>query len=219
MGRCLKRVPIDFKWPLHQVWVGYLNPYSSVKCKSCDGTGLNPATKKIRDDWYDPDRTGVRWCNNITQDEVDALWDENRLHRDFKEKPTAQQVNEWSKHGFGHDSINHYICYTTRAKRLGVYGYCEYCGGDGELWQSDEIKALHDNWDGIEPPTGDGFQLWETTSEGSPTSPVFETLEALCEWCEANATTFASYTATKDEWWKMLNDDFVCHESNGVVFI
>jgi hypothetical protein len=55
-----------------------------------------------------------------------------------------------------------------------------------------------------EPPKGNGYQLWETTSEGSPVSPVFETLDELCEWCEANATTFADFKATKEEWKQIL---------------
>lgn len=30
-------------------------------------------------------------------------------------------------------------------------------------------------WEKTEPPTGEGWQLWETVSEGSPISPVFPT--------------------------------------------
>ena len=84
-----------------------------------------------------------------------------------------------------------------RAENLGVYGECEHCKGEGEVWENTGYQYLRDNWVQIEPPTGDGYQLWETTSEGSPESPVFETLEALCEWCEDNATTFSDYKATK----------------------
>ena len=28
------------------------------------------------------------------------------------------------------------------------------------------------------------FQLYETVTEGTPTSPVFETVEGLAQWCE-----------------------------------
>lgn len=38
----------------------------SHKCESCDGSGLNPETKQISDDWYDFANTGRRWCENIT---------------------------------------------------------------------------------------------------------------------------------------------------------
>jgi len=51
------------------------------------------------------------------------------------------------------------------------------------------------------PPEGVGFQLWETTSEGSPMSPVFDTPESLAEWLEANkVSSFASFTCSYDQW-------------------
>lgn len=71
----------------------------------------------------------------------------------------------------------------------------------------------------LAPPIGDGYQLWETTSEGSPVSPVFETLDELCEWCESNATTFADFKTTKEEWRKMLSEDCVCHKEGNIIFI
>ncbi len=61
----------------------------------------------------------------------------------------------------------------------------------------------------IEPPNGEGYQLWETTSAGSPKSPVFKTVEELAGWCENNATIFAGFTATKEEWLKMFKEDFI----------
>ena len=33
-----------------------------------------------------------------------------------------------------------------------------------------------------EPPTGDGWQLWENVSEGSPVSPVFATKEEFADY-------------------------------------
>jgi hypothetical protein len=234
MGRELKRVPMDFNWPRNMTWKGYINPHHSQKCKACDGTGLNPATKQIADNFYDFDKTGHRWCDDITQDEVDALIAENRLWNfwrrvgpngweDIDPKPivTAEMVNEVNRHhGFdSHDGINRCILIQVRAKRLGVYGTCSFCEGSGEIWASPEIKRLHEAWENFDPPTGDGYQLWETTSEGSPQSPVFKTLHKLCEWCAANATTFGSNTATAEEWHQMLDDGFVCHREGNIVFI
>ena len=57
-----------------------------------------------------------------------------------------------------------------------------------------------------EPPTGEGYQLWETTTEGSPQSPVFESLEELCDWAEENATAFADFKITKEEWFKIFTE-------------
>jgi len=50
-------------------------------------------------------------------------------------------------------------------------------------------------------PKGEGYQLWETTSEGSPMSPVFSTPEELAEWLEFNkASSFGSMTCSYDQW-------------------
>jgi len=66
---------------------------------------------------------------------------------------------------------------------------------------------------------GDGFQLWSTTSEGSPISPVFESLDELCEWASENETTFALFKASKEEWKSMLENDFVFHKEGNITFI
>ena len=64
------------------------------------------------------------------------------------------------------------------------------------------------------------IQLYETTTEGSPLSPIFKAdeLEKLCEWAAENATTFASFKATKEQWFKMLSNDFVSHTEGNVTF-
>lgn len=65
------------------------------------------------------------------------------------------------------------------------------------------------------------IQLYQTTSEGTPLSPVFraDELEKLCEWAAENATTFARYKATKEEWMRMLSNDFVYHQQGNMIFL
>lgn len=70
-----------------------------------------------------------------------------------------------------------------------------------------------------DPPTGLGYQLWETTTEGSPQSPVFATLDALATWCETHATTFADFRATKAQWLQMFGDGQVYHQEGQNIFI
>lgn len=160
-----------------------------------------------------------RWSFALTQDEVDALVDDGCL-MDFthtwkagdgwkpKEppyRPTATEVNEWAQRGMGHDSINRWICVKARAMRFGIYGECDACNGEGELWASPEVKAASEAWTRTEPPTGDGWQMWETTSEGSPISPVFDTPEALARWlADNNASAFGRDGATYDQWLRMI---------------
>ncbi|HWI12180.1 MAG TPA: hypothetical protein VNU48_12680, partial [Burkholderiaceae bacterium] len=53
MGRELKRVAIDFDWPVNKVWQGYVNPhYTAAKCIHCDGTGSSPLANHLKAQWY-----------------------------------------------------------------------------------------------------------------------------------------------------------------------
>lgn len=295
MGRTLKRVPLNFNWPMGKTWGGYLNPHARfrVDCPSCKGSGLAPDAKRFSEQWYgsapfDPVAYGSRpltidnpvlqafaeqqcrrtpdyygtgpaavarearrllkhwgasWSHQLAQADVDALVDGGRLP-DFTRRPrneeqaaqlaaaggywiresngyrpTADEVNDWSLGGMGHDGGNQYVCVKARCEREGVAHECPACGGDGELWASPEAKAASEAWTDEEPPIGDGFQLWETTSEGSPASPVFSTLDELCAWCADNATTFGSSRASAEKWREMLDEDFVRHEEGNVVFL
>ena len=188
MGREIKHVPLNFAWPLNMPWKGFMRPYRSQRCKACEHTGYNPETKAISDDWYDFNGTGRKWCHAITQDEVQALVEAGRLY-DFTHTfvretgwvkktppviPTAEEVNA---RFLSHDAINRSICIEARATRLGVWGVCPVCQGAGEIWFSEEIERLAEEWESYEPPAGPGWQLWETVSEGSPISPVFATKE------------------------------------------
>jgi hypothetical protein len=57
----------------------------------------------------------------------------------------------------------------------------------------------------LEPPYGQGWQMWEDTSEGSPISPVFKTAKQLAKWLEDNnASAMGSQTATASQWMAMI---------------
>jgi len=51
----------------------------------------------------------------------------------------------------------------------------DLCAFHRALWDCDEYPELA-------PPTGTGWQVWETVSEGSPISPVFPDREGLIGW-------------------------------------
>lgn len=249
MGREVKRVPLDFRWPLRTPWQGFvmsddLNP---VTCESCDGTGLNPETRQLSKDWYDHDGFGSRWWYDyktgidgepatsapwkvfgesrawqykLEQDEVDNLISEGRLHGytdtwDVQERkwvrdpakpwPTAAQINREMQFGFGHDGINHYICTRFRAKKLGFYGVCPHCQGESHIFRDEAQRRAYDAWERTEPPEGEGWQMWETTSEGSPISIVCETPEKLAAWLVSNrASSFGHDGASFAAWLSMI---------------
>jgi hypothetical protein len=54
MGRELKRVPVDFNWPLNEVWSGYLNPHWQLhlSCTACNGYGSSPEYRRLHEQWY-----------------------------------------------------------------------------------------------------------------------------------------------------------------------
>ncbi len=220
---------------------GYSKEYYQMQDKWYSGD--NPQWKP------NPFRAGARydsaaWNHNLEQEDVDALvdadrlWDFTRVPINSKQleivrkkianrenswlpfdngyKPTAQEVNEWSLKGFGHDSINCSVVIAARLAKQGISHLCSNCNGEGVKWQSDVAKDLYENWKKYEPPVGEGFQLW---TDNAPLSPVFKTLEDLCQWCESNATTFGSDRATKEEWAKMLSDGFVYHQEGNSIFI
>jgi hypothetical protein len=137
-----------------------------------------------------------QWSHHLTQDDVDALVEAGRLmdltHTWTRENgwqakepavhPTAAEVNEWSLRGFGHDGINAYVVVKARCEREGVAVTCSTCDGHGSFEAYEGQRAEAEAWERTEPPAGEGWQLWETVSEGSPISPVFATAEELAGW-------------------------------------
>jgi len=127
------------------------------------------------------------WSHHLNADDVAALVKGGRLmdltHTFDPEKrwqpkvpayvPAPREVNIWSISGMGHDSINSGICIRAECERLGVAYTCAACDGEGDIWPSPEAKQAYEGWQQEEPPAGEGYQIWETVSEGSPISPVF----------------------------------------------
>ncbi len=106
-NREIKRVPLDFRWPLNTAWVGYTAQQPCPDCKAC-----------------------------------------------------------------------------------GNVNACKTC--DGEM-----VIVVR-----TDPPDGPGYQLWSTMGAGSPASPVFAEQEKLLRWCAKNATFFARFGGTLDDWRK-----------------
>lgn len=196
---------MDFDWDLDDL-NEIVNFYFEIErksehCEECGQTGYNPETRQISEDWYDFEHTGRKWNHNITQDEVQALVDRDRLH-DFThtyEKsvgwqkredgyiPTAEEVNAWSKEGFGHDSINHYVCVNQRAERLGVYGLCSSCEGEGYVYTEPAAKLGLVLWV-IHPRKGcsRGIHIKDLKQEN-----VIPAMKYLTEAMERNANRFS----------------------------
>lgn len=241
MGRELKRVALDFDWPIDKTWDGYLNPFYK-HCKPCPfcESGYSREAAILKDKWYGnapfkpEDRGSVpypydhpivmkramrnsgtgdaadatviheakrlaslfnsSWSHHLNADDVAALIASGRL-MDFTHEwtgkdgwvekipaviPTPQQVNDWSiDFGMGHDSCNQWAVVKAECERLGYETQCNHCHGSGEVWETPEFEQQSESWTRVEPPAGEGYQAWQTVSEGSPISPVFATPEEL----------------------------------------
>ena len=77
----------------------------------------------------------------------------------------------------------------------------------GKVWEGylpppgmteEETEAWYEN-DRCGPREGPGYQLWETVSEGSPMSPVFDSEEKLARWMSKNHTGVMGYQHTYEE--------------------
>lgn len=117
--------------------------------------------------------------------------------------PTAEEVNNWSICGFGHDAINAGVVCQARAEREGKTTTCATCGGSGQEWESPEYERLAEEWERQGPPAGEGYQCWETVSEGSPISPVFATPEELANYM-VNNPWGADKDTTYEQWLKFI---------------
>jgi hypothetical protein len=213
-----------------------------VKIESFREPAIKREAARLHALWCD------QWCHHLIQADVDALVEGGRLP-DFTHRPrspeqaalleeqaaaggsrywlaepngyhpTAGEVNAWSLGGLAHDATNSHVCIEARCVREGVPFMCARCKGSGKIWPTPAIKQQCDDWRRTDPPAGDGYQLWEDCSEGSPVSPVFTSLDELCAWAADHATTFASFTATVEEWKEMLDGGIVHHSEGDNVFL
>lgn len=211
---------------IHKTWADFgpweLDHYNEVvnfyfrlsreghDCPACDGEGLNEATRKLGDDWYDFNETGRKWCHDLTEIEVEALLKAGRLTEFFYgycdsesgvwyvwqdgEKmevpaptpPSAAEVNKRYKTGFGHDAINRCICVKARAKHLGIWGDCPNCEGERTIYDAPAAHVSLQLWV-LHPRKGCSRGVYIENIEEHEVSAV---LKFLQEAAQRNADRF-----------------------------
>lgn len=219
MGRELRRVPLDFDWPIDKVWDGYLTPAEIVppECNDCT-SGYSRQAQAMFDSFYEHQVGPTCWGDKIGQAEVDNLVENERLGvwegGEWTHPPRlADDINIDQHRGglSGHDALNVHLLVKFRCEVLGIPNVCPTCDGRTFICTQEEYDRW-ENYEGPQPPTGDGYQLWETTSEGSPQTPVFATLDELCVYAAEHCTTFGSSRTSAAEWKRMLDDGLVTSE-------
>lgn len=214
MSREVRRVPVDFSWPLNKVWDGYLTPekFHEDRCVDCFGAGTTPAfqwiarmammlDQLVRD--VDDNAAGKAMHPWLAQDQYPPVNRDHELSRsgmwvnyevirptaDIVEFAQALVKDDEYEHArtiergaFAHnrDAITRGLLRTAGLPEK--WGWCPTCKGHGSVEKYPGQRAEGEAWEPIEPPTGEGWQLWETVSEGSPVTPVFATREGLVDY-------------------------------------
>jgi len=104
-----------------------------------------------------------------------------------------EERNQWMK-GFQKDWSTH--GYKPKKEECKDMSFEEWHG------EAPDSRYYMPQWDDKEKTH---YMMYETTSEGTPKSPAFETPEELAKWLvENNASTFASMTTDYETWLKMI---------------
>lgn len=237
MGREIKRVPVDFRWPLNKVWGGFINP-NHKPCPEENKTcfrGMSAAGM-----WFD---AIVRFLTMVGENGAENQPGHSEAERargclfphpyltEFPQAPTTGYATEVVKNAdamfpeeFQRQMKWQYIQRNSPIKVIepdagcaemiralagfdkplqgGLFGtynglqsafykrfqrmmklpkgwdQCSVCKGENI---HPDAKEAYDAWKETPIPTGEGWQMWETVSEGSPVTPVFPTAEGLVE--------------------------------------
>lgn len=110
---------------------------------------------------------------------------------------------------FGHDSSDAWRATDKIIKAAGLseeWGRCPTCEGQGYTYRDAEHAAAAEAWEPSDPPMGDGWQVWETVSEGSPITPVFASAVGLIDH-------LVHVGAWDKKWSREAAESFVNHDA------
>lgn len=211
MGREIKRVALDFDTPIGTVWQGFLMPerLHEAPCPAVDVDCFNGFTASrawvhsvaylllmLDDDRRDQER-GRPMHPYFHSLEIHPhysreWYEQHGLFTRTLPRPGADIVafgtglagreGGW----LGHDGCDQWTAEKSVIRAAGLdpdtWGICQKCGGRASVEAYSGQREEAEAWEPQEPPVGDGWQLWETVSEGSPVGPVFATAEELARW-------------------------------------
>lgn len=198
MGREIRRVPLDFEWPLDQRWEGFVSPSDgTADCNACIGTESDRATgySRIGNSFYS---LAQREWAQVLPLESNRLTPEEIKLMQAVERSTTKDKRYRRKMPFvlGPITDSRMFIYCTMkhlAQSLHVSFektfLCPVCKGSATVVVDSEQNQIAKKWRRKNPPKGTGWQVWETTSEGSPITPVFATADELVDHLVTVGTT------------------------------
>lgn len=192
MGREIKRVPLNFDGPLDTVWQGYLMPdkFTEDPCPDCENGATDAyewlmkvayVIAGLADDVVDEARG--RSMHPYLKPLLEISYGQTRGRPGTQFAEFADGIAPEAGGGpLGRDVYRVQRALVKAAGLTERWGYCPTCDGDGSLEAYEGQRAEAEAWECTEPPEGEGWQLWETVSEGSPITPVFATPEELATY-------------------------------------
>lgn len=206
MGREIKRVALDFKPEIGKVWEGFLNPHYR-HCPHCKH-GTTTGRSRLEDlvsllMLSGTDARSGRAHPYLYDAPLYSTSGHEAPSRDLGDLTAGLAGREPSS--MGHDACDRYSAVKKIIAVAGMsedWGICPSCKGDAV---GSTVKEVYEAWTETPPPSGDGYQLWETTSEGSPLTPVFATPEELARYCSDNrVSSFGAGTESYSTWLKFI---------------
>jgi len=216
MGREVRRIPLDFDLAIGETWPGFLSPEFPA-CPDCNRMGMTSAHE-----WLETivhlimvlGEDGRKTQRKLDGQPVNGYHPhpwlmELACRPDKVPSPDAALLSNGlagrTPSFLGHDSCDKWEATRKIIAAAGldpeVWGVCPTCGGHG--YASEEVHKAMKAWEPTDPPNGDGWQIWETVSEGSPITPVFATPEELAGWCVAHEPWHMRMTS--DQWLKFID--------------
>ena len=210
----IKRVPLDFSWPIGKEWPGHQNPHldERVVCDACDGTGVSVARLRLGDI---VSLLMMSATETITQESLYSHQRETFLYRTQGKIPGKDMLQltgglagrSLRDHLNFHDSLD---CVEASRKIISAaglptsWGYCPICNGEGEVFTFEKDKKASDEWVPQQPPVGEGYQLWDSFMPGAPISPVFSKPEEFALYL---ANTQTKTRLTYENWLKVIKGE------------
>ena len=217
MGREVKRVALDFDWPLNKTWKGYIdNPYVDKGCTNPQCSGGQSALG-----WYiqslcyalfqaaSNQHHGHKmhpWTKEIVPCAGETAFPGGKHPEGLDEFVAglcdAKVEGFFPRNMFDSAAGDQYILMQKLFEKAGlkdIYN-CKVCDGSG---MQPEFLKRFEAWEDTEPPAGEGWQMWETVSEGSPISPVCKTPEELARYMADNPWG-AMRDGNYDQWFAMI---------------
>ena len=144
------------------------------------------------------------WAHHLNADDLAAI---NAARDTGITDPREYGVRSMADPFFG-GTMHATLAISARCAREGVPELCSTCDGHAQIEEWPGQRATAEAFPQFDPPAGVGWQMWETTSAGSPISPVFETPEDLADWLQATGTSlFGSRSASREEWLGIITGD------------